>query len=63
MIPNGRFSIPRELGLIPGKYTVAVFTGITTETKRENNQVPGNAKTCGEGNGSSEIQFRIKSRN
>jgi hypothetical protein len=45
MITNGRFSIPRELGLTPGKYTVAVFTGVMTKTKRENNQVPGNAYT------------------
>jgi hypothetical protein len=45
MITNGRFSIPREVGLIPGKYTVAVFTGVMTKTKRENNQVPGNAYT------------------
>jgi hypothetical protein len=45
MIRNGRFSIPREIGLIPGKYTVAVFTGVMTQTKRENNQVPGNAHT------------------
>jgi hypothetical protein len=45
MITNGRFSIPRELGLTPGKYTVAVFTAVMTKTKRENNQVPGNAYT------------------
>ena len=45
MIRTGRFSISRELGLIPGKYTVAVFSAITTQPKRENDSVPGNATT------------------
>jgi hypothetical protein len=46
MIRNGRFSIPRELGLVPGKYTVAIFSGITSERNREINQSPGNATTA-----------------
>jgi hypothetical protein len=46
MIRNGRFSIPRELGLIPGKYTVAVFSAITSdERRRDNDKSPGNGMT------------------
>ena len=45
MVRNGRFSIPRELGLIPGRYRVAVFSATTAQRKRENGSVPGNATT------------------
>jgi len=45
MVRNGRFSIPRELGLVPGKYTVAVFSGVTTERNRKNDKGQGNSET------------------
>jgi hypothetical protein len=45
MIRNGRFSIPRELGLVPGRYTVAVFAGITNERKFKGDKGPGDGET------------------
>lgn len=66
MVRNGRFSIPREFGLIPGKYTVAVFSAITTERKRGNDSVPGNATTAAQEmipakyNSQSSLEIEIK---
>ncbi len=45
MIRDGRFSIPRKFGLVPGKYTVAVFSGGTTERKRRKERGPEDEDT------------------
>jgi hypothetical protein len=66
MIRNGRFSIPRELGLIPGKYAVAVFAGSPTERRGEGDKGPGNGKTVAKElipakyNSQSKLEIEIK---
>jgi hypothetical protein len=66
MIRNGRFSIPRDLGLVPGKYRVAVFASITGEKRRDKDKGPGKGETAEKEmippkyNSESQLEFEVK---
>ena len=66
MIRNGRFFISRDLGLVPGKYTVAVFAQVTNEKWRGNHKRPGKSTWLEEEiippkfNSQSQLEFEVK---
>lgn len=43
MVVNGQFSIPRDNGLVPGKYKVSIYSGNTTGERPKAEQGPGRA--------------------
>ena len=60
MIRNGRFFISRDLGLVPGKYTVADFSPKSpTKNGAETTNAQGMQVRGAGGNNSSEIQFAV----
>jgi hypothetical protein len=40
-IENGKYSIPRDLGLVPGTYKVSVFSYDRTGAKVQSEEIPG----------------------
>jgi hypothetical protein len=42
IIENGHFSVPRALGLVPGKYKVAVHSAAAPREHHRTEEVPGN---------------------
>ena len=66
MIRNGRFFIARDLGLVPGKYTIAVFARVGNEKWRGDDKRPGKGTTPVEEiippkyNSQSQLEFEVK---
>jgi hypothetical protein len=66
MIRNGRFSIPHDLGLIPGNYRVAVFASVTNDKRNDKDKGPGKGRTAEKEiippkyNSQSELEIEVK---